>query len=1006
MCKVNFVILLLCGCLTATAQGNLKFSTYSVNEGLPQSSVWSITQDKNGFLWVSTSDGVCRFDGFTFNVYKSNPKNPHSILTGNENYFFNDEQHNLWLISAKGISRYNDAKDNFDNIFINKKAIENQYYPKNFIYGKQDGYIWAGMAKNGFIKINTANNTAKTITNAGKFNLSNNTFWSKGFMEKDCIYGINDSGFFKYNVTTNTISHVTQKGNSVTLCNLNENEVLSCTSFFLYFINKKTLKVRAVPLNLPKDVQLVTDIERNWEDSSQVILATPMGILYVDIATGKLVNALTDFDPGKQNKYSYAECFYHDNSGNFWVGLNGDGLRKISYPFKKFKLYKTSNTKSSIVKSLYANKEKVYVGYFNNGMDIFSRKNEFERNLNVSKMAGIANNNIYGIFPINATDLLLYVFGEEQNVFLRYSTLSNSFTNITPPFQKLFSFIPLLKNSLFCFTQKADGTFIGASHSYIFSLKFDHKKIPELKFVYQLPNQDINCLYRETDNDYWVGTQTGLFHIKNGKPQAIPLDKLFLIKTIEKDNEGNIWVGGTEGLYILDKNYAIKKIYTESNGLLNQHIYGILKDSIGNMWFSTNKGLGVYYVKEKKFRFFTKEDGLQANEFNSKAFFKASDNELFFGGINGTNSFYANEIKNNPNTPPVIINSIKLFDEPYKTDSAYWKVKSLTLPYTDNSLSFEFVMPEFTNSSQNQYSYMMEGVDKNWIFSGDKRFARYPSLTPGHYTFKVKASNDDGIWGNAITTISIEIVPPFWQRWWFIFLTILLFILLLIFTVVFIQKQQFKKKMKALEVQHKIQIERERISRDLHDNVGTQLSLISKSIQGIMDDSTNISEEDKKKKLASTGQSSVEVITALRETIWALNKEAVLLEDFFDRLKSFAQKQSALSPETEVQFKEAIDNETVTLSPTEALNLFRICQEAITNALKYSNASIIEIEMKTHQNKFILTISDNGSGFDSNKINTNLHYGIENMKHRAIEINCELLIESKKNEGTTITISQ
>ena len=118
---------------------------------------------------------------------------------------------------------------------------------------------------------------------------------------------------------------------------------------------------------------------------------------------------------------------------------------------------------------------------------------------------------------------------------------------------------------------------------------------------------------------------------------------------------------------------------------------------------------------------------------------------MFFGGINGTNSFYPKEILDNPNVPQVKITGIKLFDEPYKTDSAYWNIHSLELPYTDNSLSFEFVLPEFTNQQKNQYAYMMEGVDKNWINSGDKRFARYPALNPGKYTFKVKACNNDGV---------------------------------------------------------------------------------------------------------------------------------------------------------------------------------------------------------------------------------------------------------------------
>jgi len=162
----------------------------------------------------------------------------------------------------------------------------------------------------------------------------------------------------------------------------------------------------------------------------------------------------------------------------------------------------------------------------------------------------------------------------------------------------------------------------------------------------------------------------------------------------------------------------------------------------------------------------------------------------------------------------------------------------------------------------------------------------------------------------------------------------------------------------------------------------------------------------KKKKLKFQVKSSIEVISACRETIWALNKEEVSLQEFFDKLKSFAQKQADLNTETTLKFKEADGNEQLFLGPAEALHLFRICQEALTNALKYANASLLEIEMKTDQNKYIISIADNGNGFDINNINTTLHYGLENMKHRAKEISCVLTIDTKQNEGTTITITK
>lgn len=1004
MPKHTLLVILLLLCLFAKAQDNYQFQSYTVNDGLPQGSIWDITQDKNGFIWASTSDGLCRFDGFKFTVYKHNPKDSTSINYEKDNRFFIDKQQQLWISSERGISLYDYATNKFHNIY-NYKPERLQLQNYSCIYGEYKGFLWAGLPNIGLIKIDVKTHEYSLVKKVNNTELSNYVYWIKGFIEDGNIYANNENAFFKYNIETNSIALLKEIKVAAPTLNISKTELLTANATNFFFINKKSLQVRVLPIYLPKLVQIATDIHFNNEDSSQVILATPVGLQYIDIFSGKLIKTISDFDLGKESKYSYTECLFTDKSGNFWIGTNGDGLRKMMHPFKKFKHYKTNNIKSSIVKSLYADSNKLFVGYFNNGVDIFSRKNGFEKNLDIAKLASIPNNNVYSILPLNKTEYLFNIFGEKETVFFTYSITTNKFKDVTNAFRNFIPNYPSLKNCLFAFLKKNDGTFIAGCNEYLLSIQYNNGKL-DVKQIDYLKNENINSIFQDKENSLWIGTYNGAYHFSNNKWIPIQLQKNVLVKTINQDNDGNIWVGSVEGLYVIDKNDKVTNLYNEQTGLINHHIYCLLKDDDGNIWYSSNKGLGVYHIKEKKFKFFTQEDGVQANEFNSKASFKTIDGELFFGGINGTNSFYPKEILDNPNVPQVKITGIKLFDEPYKTDSAYWNIHALELAYTDNSLSFEFILPEFTNQKKNQYAYMMEGVDKNWINAGDKRFARYAGLNPGKYIFKVKACNNDGVWNEVPTTISIYIVPPFWQRLWFMILSVLFFISLIVLVVVFIQKQQFKKKMRAIEVQHKVQLERERISRDLHDNVGTQLSLISKSIQGMMNDSTAISEEDKKKKLHSTGQSSIEVISALRETIWALNKEEVSLQEFFDKLKSFAQKQTALSPETAVEFKEAAGNEQVLLGPAEALHLFRICQEAITNALKYANASKLKIEMKTYQHKYIVSIADNGTGFDKNNINTTLHYGLENMKHRTKEISCTLSIDAKQNEGTTITITK
>ncbi len=1005
MIKSVLTFLLLTYLLTVSGQDNYRFSAYTINDGLPQSSIWDIIQDKNGFIWAGTSDGLCRFDGYKFNVYKNNPTDSTSISSGKDNHFYVDKEQKLWIVSAKGISLFNDAKNNFINILTyDPPSIQQSNH--NYIYGEWNGYIWVGLNQYGLVKVNAKTYQYEQVKQVGSFVLNNYHFWLKGFIEKGVIYGNTEYGFFKYQITKNSFETILLKKNSLGAIHFDDDEVLNYNTDYLIYINKKNLNVHKVPIFLPKGSDLVLDAIIHKADTSQLILATPVGLQYVHKHTGKLIKTITDFDPDKKRTYSYVSCFFTDKSGNLWIGTNGDGIRKMVYPYKKFNYYPSSNSNSSIVKSIYADADKLFIGYFDNGIDVFSRTKGFQKNLHIPTSGKSSTNHVFTIVPFNDGSLLINNFGENAITIFQYLPALQVVKNITGYLAKQLPQFLAFDHSHLTFCKTSNGKILGGCNETLFSIEFTNTKNLVAAKLQIFPSEKISCIYEDEMGEIWVGTYSSLYHFKNNSWTKINLNKNLLVKTICNDGEGNIWAGTVEGIHVIDKNDKVTWIYNEQTGLLNHFIYGILKDNQNNMWFSTNKGLGLFKKNEKKFRFYTKDDGLQANEFNTGAYYMAANGELFFGGINGTNSFYPHEILDNPNVPPVQITSIKLFDEPYQTKLAYWDIESIELPYTDNSLSFEFALPEFTNPQKNKYAYMMEGIDKNWIDAGARRFTRYAGMQPGNYTFKVKACNEDGVWTENPTTISITIIPPFWQRTWFIIIAIILSVLLIVAIVFFIQKQQFKKKMQAMEVQYKLQLERERISRDLHDNVGTQLSLISKSIQGILRDESPISLDDQKQKLQYTGQSSIEVINALRETIWALNKESVSAQEFFDRLKSFAQKQANLTSKTQLKFHEQLNDASVYLGATEVLHLFRICQEAITNALKYANASTVSIHLHTYLHKYSVSIKDDGIGFDLNNIDSSAHYGIENMKHRAKEISCELSIETSLNNGTDIVITK
>ncbi|RYZ50615.1 MAG: hypothetical protein EOP49_13620, partial [Sphingobacteriales bacterium] len=500
----------------------------------------------------------------------------------------------------------------------------------------------------------------------------------------------------------------------------------------------------------------------------------------------------------------------------------------------------------------------------------------------------------------------------------------------------------------------------------------------------------------------WVGTPNGVFRLKNRQVTRGAIPETIFVKCISQDSRGHIWIGTLGGIYVLDGNGKVLEHYTDQNGLTNQFIYGILQDGQGNMWCSHNKGLSIYRMSSGKFRHYDHTDGVQSNEFNTGAYFKAADGELFFGGINGLNAFAPEEIKDNPTKPEVIITSIKLFDVPLRTDTAHWNIRTLTLPHEQNSLSFEFAALEYTNADKNQYAYMMEGVDEQWINSG-RRFARYAALPPGRYVFKVKASNNDGVWQDKPTEIVINIIPPVWQRLWFRVLSAFFAIGSLAAFITWVQRQKHKRQIRTLELQQKIQLERERISRDLHDAVGTQLSLVSNNIEWVTHPLKDLSETEKTEKLQFANTTARDIIATLRETIWALNKEIITYEGFSDKLKGFIQKQLMLYPHIQLNYTEQL-GDGIELGPSEALNLFRICQEVIANSLKYAQASMLDIQLKNEQGKYQVIIVDNGIGFDPESVDTELQNGLENIRYRAGDIDARLKLDSVPGKGTRVAI--
>ena len=415
--------------------------------------------------------------------------------------------------------------------------------------------------------------------------------------------------------------------------------------------------------------------------------------------------------------------------------------------------------------------------------------------------------------------------------------------------------------------------------------------------------------------------------------------------------------------------------------MANSYVYGSLEDSAGNLWISTNKGLSSFNRKENKFENYSFLDGLQSNEFNTQSFYKSNSGNFYFGGIRGFNWFKPGYVSKEHIKPLAAITRIEINDSIFKKDSGYILHQTISVPYDKNDFSFQFAGLDYTRPEANNIQYTLQGWDAGWVVA-DNRSARYANLPPGNYTLRLKVSNADGIWSDE-EKITIIIQSPFWKRTAFAIFIALLLITAIVFTTYRVVQLKAKRKLQLLEKRIAVDDERDRISADMHDEIGsgiTHIALLSELIQRQQKDPTEF-----KKDINTIATSARRLVQTMSEIIWALNPHNDTLENFL----AYTREQShqyfeSLEMQFDIDFPDIIPN--IKLSNAERRNLYLVTREALNNAMKHSGATRIQLKMEFNKTSFYFCVTDNGKG--THEINNNhSSNGIRNMKKRMKDIN-------------------
>ena len=768
----------------------VQFENLSIDDGLSQSMVNAMIQDQRGFLWLATQDGLNRFDGNEFRVYKHNPNDPYSLSSNFVQALYEDMSGKIWIGTLDGglscfdpiterFSSWRNDPQNPETISIN--AVSS-------IYPDQDGTLWLGTNGGGINHFDPATEKFSVFHLADDVILEilvdpDGMVWAGTL-----IGGLNRLDPLTGEVTV--YQHNAQ----------NESSIGEGAIQALYLDAQNQLWVGTFAGGLNRlDAETGTFIRYMHtaadpfslsNNNVQAIYQDRDGILWVGTSGG----GLSRYDSSTDHFYHYqsspdehtglssnnVQAIFQDAGGIYWISTLGVD-RFDPYKSKFAHVYNCVDgpqiLADNIIWALYEDHGgNLWVGT-QGGLTRLSPQGELRQFQNdPSRADSLGSNFIFAIYQDNQG---LYWIGTMGGLS-SYDEKTDSFVNfqITNPPQAVFDIV-----------ESGQGTFwLGTGGSGV--VAYDRQTGETTTYRHDsadpasLTDDTVLSLFEDRDGNLWVGTYMGGVCRKGRQDtgfvcyQSDALDATSLgsnaVLSVFQDSLHNIWVGtGGGGLNKYDPEADRFKQYREQDGLANDYVYGILEDNDGFLWLSTNHGISRFDPRTETFRNYTDQDGLQSNEFNQGSYVRMRDGRMAFGGINGLNIFSPKDIQDNPYIPPVVITRFSLFNEAVPVGEgdilpvSLHDIDTITLGYQDDFFAFEFASLHYSSPEQNQYAYMLVGLDKDWVYSGNRHYASYTNVPPGDYTFRVRGTNSDGVWNMTGSAIEIKVTPPFWQTWWF-----------------------------------------------------------------------------------------------------------------------------------------------------------------------------------------------------------------------------------------------
>ena len=991
---------------------NLSFEHYGQTEGLSQGTINAVVS-YDGFMWFATQDGLNRFDGYGFKVLRKG--GAHTLTNNLIQTLLVDSHNRLWIGTGGGLNLH-DRQTGLIQTFSEAFGVQHQLdtIPIHQLLEDKQGRIWI-------------------ITVA--------------------------EGLFCFDPSSKQISTYFPKDNTLHGCCVAPNGqiwVMTFNDVFRFDSQKKAF----VPLYARERLKTRSLFRSVLADRNGALWIGTIDDGAFKVEDADSWNTVVHFQQGHTTRHltgSEVVSFLCDRRGDVWLGTRTGGICIYHPATRQFSYVRnTRNNPRSLVENfvltMYQDKQGlIWVGNSSQGIDKYD-PNRFPFGLiqqGVEETRQSLPDNM--IFRLAALDDDLYI-GTETGGFARYAiktkritsfqhafpatanALSNEVRAITADSDKKLWFANWHELSQYDPLTQAVRTYpvVGPRKQlYVYGVhvlndaigkpaeiwvigqggltRFDvsakkWKDWQDSPALNEISHYTIRLIYQHSAGQIWMGT------LGNGLIGY----NLLTRKTIRFDTHNGLacsnirsllqvgqllWVGTDCGLFCIDLvRMAIKHHFSSHQGpsayrLPNDVIYGILIDDEGYLWLSSNQGLTRFSPASGILKNYDVADGLQSNEFNTNVCYRHTDGTLFFGGVNGITYFKTSQLRQNRFVPPVQITNVKVLD------SVYLPIpKTLTLKYDQNFIAFEFAALNFSNTQKNKYQYQLDGIDPGWVNGQNQRSANYTKLPPGDYVFRVKGSNDDGLWNEQSAELAFVIKPPFWGTWWFRALLIALLMGGLYgiyqYRIYDLKNRQAHELSVSIRTQ---ELERQRFAKELHDGVGTNLAVLKMYLSSL--GTPNLSVDELKTRSMAILKASIDDIRSIIHDMHPRSlTEAGLEQTIREMVLLINESQQLLITFTAQQVPQQ-------LPANVEINLFRVVQELLQNAVKHAQASQVGLQLAYDSGTLRLTYHDNGRGFNQSLNGQSTGHGLVNINQRISLLKGIYTFKSAENQGTTVEIS-